>query len=64
MENAYWVKFCFLLLPPHVSDHIPSLLSLVLNSTPPHPHPKPLPYSLGRKQQQVCKISSTDVDVN
>lgn len=62
MENAYRVKF-FFFLPPHFSNPIPSLLSILLNSIPPHPqlHPKPLPYTLGRKQQQMCKISSTNV---
>lgn len=66
MENAYRVKFFFLLLPPHLSNHIPRLLSLVLSSTPlhPHPHPEPPPYSLGRRQQQICKISGTNVDIN
>ena len=41
MENAYRLKFFFLLLPPHLSNHIPRLLSLVLSSTPLHPNPHP-----------------------
>lgn len=41
MENAYWVKFFFLLLLPHFSNHIPSVLPLLLNSTPPHPPSTP-----------------------
>lgn len=28
------------------------------------PTPNPPPYSLGRKQQQISKISGTNVDVN